>query len=271
MLFISTRKELDNEDQLGPTSYWDIPIVNQVERPQAAGRQELSLADLRSAVAGKSVLILVHGFNNEFEDIIRAYDVIDSKIGAHLSDWYDEVIGFTWPGGDSPLDWYAPKRRAGVVGPRLAQFLKSITDDAVTIDLMSHSLGARVVLGALNLLPADSVRANFMTASAVDNEVIEPHQKYFSAVRTGATESVVFHSKNDSVLKSAYRLAEWDNPLGLFGPENPGAVIEHLPNVTVGNCKNVIGGHGDYKTSDDIYRFIGQWMMGNVDTQFLTL
>ena len=64
MLFISTRNELDNEDQLGPTSYWDIPIVNQVERPQAAGRQELSLADLRDAVAGKSVLILVHGFNN---------------------------------------------------------------------------------------------------------------------------------------------------------------------------------------------------------------
>ena len=271
MLFISTRKELDNEDDLGPTTYWDIPIVNQVELGEPAGRQELSLADLRDSVTGKSVLVLVHGFNNEFEDIIRAYGIIDSQVQAHLSEWYDEVIGFTWPGGDSPLDWYAPKRRAGVVGPRLAQFLQHFAGEAATIDLMSHSLGARVVLGALNLLPADSVRANFMTASAVDNEVIEPHQKYFAAVRTGATESIVFHTKNDSVLKSAYRLAEWDNPLGLFGPENPAAVIEHLSNVTVGNCKNVISGHGEYKTSDSIYQFINQWMMGNIDTQFATL
>ena len=136
---------------------------------------------------------------------------------------------------------------------------------------MSHSLGARVVLGALNLLPANTVRANFMTAAAVDNEVIEPHQKYFAAVRTGATESIVFHSKHDLVLKSAYRLAQWDNPLGLFGPENPAAVIEHLPNVTVGNCKNIINGHGEYKTSDQVYQFINDWMQGNVLTQFTTL
>ena len=232
---------------------------------------QISLADVRDFVSGKSVLLLVHGYNNEFADIVRAYDIIQSKVSTYLDDWYDAVIGFSWPGGDSPVDWYGPKRRAGVVGPRLAQFLRQISPHTGSIDLMSHSLGARVVLGALNLVPAGTVRANFMTASAVDNEVIEPYQKYFAAVQSGATESVVFHSKNDFVLKSAYRLAEWDNPLGLFGPENPAAVIEHLPNVTVGNCKNIINGHGEYKNSDAIYQFIDKWMQGNVATQFTTL
>lgn len=271
MIFVSTRKEFNNEDELGPTSYWDIPIDTQVEQGEPLDRTQISLADVRDFVSGKSVLLLVHGYNNEFADIVRAYDIIESKIETHLADWYDAVIGFSWPGGDSPVDWYAPKRRAGVVAPRLAKFLREVAQHGQSIDLMSHSLGTRVVLGALNLVPADTVRANFLTAAAVDNEVIEPHQKYFAAVRTGATESIVFHSKNDFVLKSAYRLAEWDNPLGLFGPENPAAVIEHLPNVTVGNCKHVINGHGEYKTCDQIYQFIDQWMQGKVSTQFATL
>lgn len=271
MIFISTRKRLDNEDELGSTSYWDIPIVNQVEQGEPADHRELGLADVKDFVAGKSILILVHGFNNEFPDIIRAYDMIEAQIQTHLGDWYDAVVGFSWPGGDSPIDWYAPKRRAGVVGPRLAQFLRAVGDEADSIDLMSHSLGARVVLSALNLLPANSIRGNFMTAAAVDNEVLEPGQKYFSAVQTGASESVVLHTKHDFVLKSAYRLAEWDNPLGLYGPENPAVVIEHLPNVTVGNCKNVVHGHGEYKTSDEVFQFINDWLAGNIETQFVTV
>ncbi len=269
MLFVSTRRELDNEDRLGPTTYWELDIQDQVENEQQ--RVQLDVGEMLDRIRGKSILILVHGYNNEFEDIIRAYDTILSRVTTHLGDWYDEVVGFTWPGGESPLDWYEPKRRAGVVAPRLARLISIMKSDAECIDLMSHSLGSRVALGALNTLAKDTVRASFLTGSAVDNEVIEPGQQYFSAVKNGATESVVFHSRRDVVLKSAYRIAEWDNPLGLFGPENPGDVIEHLPNVTIANCKKVISGHGQYKSSDEVFEFINDWLQGNVTDQFVTL
>lgn len=267
MLYVSTRRTLDNENRLGPTSFWNLNVSNQIE----LDRRQIDFDELLDKINGKSILLLVHGYNNEFEDIVRAYDMIQSRVRRFLNDWYDEVIGFTWPGGDDALDWYGPKRRAGIIGPRLAQFVANIRSHVEVVDLMSHSLGARVVLSGLNLLPVSSVRANFLTASAVDNESIENGQKYFAGVKASAVESVVFHSKRDFVLKSAYRLAEWDNPLGLFGPENPADVIHSLPNVYVANCKNVIFGHGEYKTSDPVFRFIDRWMQGNVGSQFVTL
>lgn len=269
MLFVSTRKDLNNEDRMGPTSYWDLDIQDQLEN--SGNRVKLDADTFLDRIRGKSILTLIHGYNNEFEDIVRAYGMIQSKVHENLDEWYDEVVGFTWPGGDSRLDWYEPKRRAGVVAPRLAQLISLAGPEIENIDLMSHSLGARVALGALNIVEPSAVRANFLTASAVDNEDIEIEEKYFYAVKSGAIESIVFHSKRDGVLKSAYRIAEWDNPLGLFGPEDPWSVMEHLPNVFVGNCKNIISGHGEYKTSDEIYRFINDWMKGKVKTQFSTL
>lgn len=269
MLFVSSRKQLTNEDEIGPTTYWEFDIDGQVADDD--DRHEISLPALLNRVAGKSVLVLVHGYNNELEDIVRAYDMIRELVGQHLNDWYDEVIGFTWPGGDSPIDWYPPKRRAGVIAPRFARFVDALAPRVAAVDLMSHSLGARVVLGALNRLRANTVRANFLTASAVDNETIETGEKFFPAVLNAATESIVFHSKLDWVLRSAYRLAEWDNPLGLFGPENPGIVMDDLPNVYVANCKNVINSHGEYKSESSIYRFIDRWLNGQVTSQFVTL
>ena len=51
---------------------------------------------MQSAVSGKRVLIIVHGYNNEFEDITRAYDLIGDiaviEIPDALSD-YGRQIG----------------------------------------------------------------------------------------------------------------------------------------------------------------------------------
>lgn len=268
MLFVSTRKQLGNEDEIGGTSYWDVDIANGV---QQSATELPDVEAVKQRLKDKAILILVHGYNNEFEDIVRAYSIIESRVKLRLSDWYDEVVGFTWPGGSNPLDWYEPKRRAGVIAPRLATFIRDIQGTAFIIDVMSHSLGGRVALSAMTAIPQDSVRANFLTASAVDNEVLEPGQKYHVSVKLGARESVVFHSRKDLVLRTAYRVAEWDNPLGLHGPENPGEIMRSLPEVYVANCKNVIDEHGDYKSKSAIYSFINSWLSGQVSQQFSTL
>jgi esterase/lipase superfamily enzyme len=267
MFFVSSRVNLDNEDRIGSEeTYWELTVENQRE----TRRQKVTLDTLRDFVDGKHILVLVHGYNNEFEDIVRSYDIIQAKVDRHLDDFYDAVIGYTWPGGDSAVDWFGPKRRAGTVAPRLARALMSLNAHAATIDLMSHSLGSRVALRGLEALPNDVVRVNYLMASAIDNESVEAGNKYHDATQR-AGESVVFHSRNDNVLRFAYTAAEWDYALGFTGPEDSGAIAAWSPTVTIANCKRVINGHGDYKSEDEVYRFISQWMNGEVDEQFVSI
>jgi esterase/lipase superfamily enzyme len=200
----------------------------------------------------KKVLLLTHGYNNEFEAVVRAYDIIDKKRRTQLKDQYDAVVGYTWPGGNNPLDWYVPKQRAGLVGSRFAANLKLFKNAGTTIDLMTHSLGARVALVALGITPKNSVRNHFLVASAVDNESIEKGEAYYRGTKQ-VTTSAVFHSKRDPVLRYVYRAAEWDRALGSTGPEDPSDIINFSPNVKVFNCRRIVGGHGGYKRTDRVY------------------
>ena len=70
MLFVSTRENLSNEDVIGPTSYHDLDIRGQIEIRE--NRVELDLAAVKQRISNQRILILVHGYNNELEDITRA-------------------------------------------------------------------------------------------------------------------------------------------------------------------------------------------------------
>lgn len=266
MLYISSRQALSNENRLSVTdSYWDISIVRGSIKSQQVTEDKL-LARIR----GLNVLVVVHGYNNEFEDIPRAFSMIENRRRRYLSDFYDLLLGYTWPGGDDSLDYFAAKRRSGIVAPRFAGNLLRLHGAAASIDVMSHSMGARVVLSAYPLLPMGTVRCNLMMASAVDNESIESGQKYFRAMRN-VGESLLMHSRNDSVLRLAYRAAEWDRALGYSGPEDPGDIRANLTNTTIANCKRLIESHGAYKSSDPVFSLIRDWLQGEIQEQFVTI
>ena len=77
MFFVSSRVNLDNEDRVGTEeTYWEISVANQRETQ----RRKVTLDTLREFVDGKQILVLVHGYNNEFEDIVRSYDIIQAKV-----------------------------------------------------------------------------------------------------------------------------------------------------------------------------------------------
>lgn len=267
MHWISSRVDLADEDRLGPQeTFWELTIAND----RLAGARQETLAQFRTFVRGKRILVLVHGYNNVLEDIVRAYSIVERMTGTHVAGFYDAVVGYTWPGGDAPLDWYLPRRRAGLAGPRLGTVLDDLRRSAASIDLMSHSLGARVALKAIDAAARGTVRVHFLLASAVDNESIEGREKYHAATRkTG--ETLVLHSRHDSILKFGYSAAQWDLALGLHGPEDPGDIAEHSPNVVIGNCKHVIERHGQYKSSVEVYTFLRRWMNGQVQGQFVTV
>ncbi len=61
-------------------------------------------ANFLQAIAGKRVMVLVHGYNNDRLDVLDSYGTIDRQMrllnflgGAAAP--YDAVVGFAWPGG----------------------------------------------------------------------------------------------------------------------------------------------------------------------------
>jgi len=257
MLMISARKdfwsstELSDADEIRDVNLNDdllgTPIANNVFLQQ---------------INGNKILLLIHGYNNEEDDVVRAYNIIEGNVDSLLrrddgTPLYDLIVGYTWPGGDDGLDYFAAKRRASAVAPRVYRLLEALRRNGATIDIMGHSIGCRVSLSALQgrLYLPDMIRNLYLTAAAVDNESIEKDEEYWSSV-SACRNLFVFHSKNDDVLNVSYRVAELDEALGYSGPENPADIIQNAPHVKVINCKNVVFKHGGYKNCADMYSYI---------------
>lgn len=265
MLLISSRK-----------SFWDSNELSETDEVRDVNLLDDSLGDVitnesfLNSLENKSVLMLIHGYNNEEDDVVRAYAIIEQYVTGHIPDQYDMVIGYTWPDGDDPSDYFSAKRRAGAVSRRVSWWLSDINSKVKCLDVMTHSMGSRVALLSVQSANKITIRNLFTMAAAVDNESIQNNEKFHSS--TKLCKSVyVFHSKNDPVLAVPYRAAELDDALGLTGPEDPADIIENSGNVKVINSKNFIKEHGSYKTCIPVYSYINNELNEKFSRQFVTL
>lgn len=272
MLMISARKDFWSSTELS-----DADEIRQVNLKDDSLGDPISKDQLPGLVDDKKVLVLIHGYNNEEDDVCRAYDIIEGNVTSLLrnddgSPIYDLIIGYTWPGGDDGLDYFAAKKRASAVSPRVNRWIDALRRAGASIDVMGHSMGCRVSLLALQgkLLMPQMVRNLYLTAAAVDNESVEKGEEY-SESAAACQKLYVFHSKNDTVLNVSYRTAELDEALGYSGPEDPADIIENSPNVKVINCKNVVFKHGGYKSCAGMYAYIKGEFGQNPANQYKTL
>ncbi len=267
MIIISSRKSFNNPDVLSDSGheYREIDLSD-----DSLIRKIESEAQLLSELEEKRVLMLVHGYNNEQDEVYDAYSVIEKKVTHHLGEEFDLIIGYSWPGGDKGLEWWASKKRANAVARRFRFLVEKISAKTSSLDVMSHSLGARVVLKALKQSQHESLLRNyFCTAPAVDNEVLERGEEFHDSV--SKNEGIfVFHSKRDGVLAGAYRIAEFDNALGLYGPEDKQYIQNKTKNIYVANCKRRVDSHGAYKRSDAVYKYIAS-SLAKAPVKFKTL
>ncbi|NOG47121.1 MAG: DUF726 domain-containing protein [Calditrichaeota bacterium] len=253
MLIISSRKNFDDPDNLSKKGHLfkKIDLTSDSEIKDFKNEEEFI-----DEIKKQRVLLIVHGYNNEQDEVYDAYSVIESKVNQHLQNEYDLVIGYSWPGGDKGLEWWSSKRRANSVARRFRRLIENISEKVETLDIMSHSLGARVVLKALKQSEKTKIIKNyFCLAAAVDNEVLEKGEEFVDSV-SKIDALFVFHSKKDEVLATVYRLAEFDNALGLHGPEDKDYIENKTKNIFVVNCKKKIKNHGGYKRSDAMYGYI---------------
>ena len=228
-------------------------------------------SDYKSLIKDRKVLILCHGYNNEPADVLRAYQTI-ARNQQQYTNYFDVVVGYTWPGGDKFYEYPAAKERASAVAPRFVNLLQTTMSFCSELAVMSHSMGCRVSLVACEELKVQAARKcknfwQFMMAAAVDNESVESGQRYFDATLY-ADNTYVFHSKNDGTLSAGYRVFEWDRALGHSGPEN----VDDIDNRTrVINCKHVVKAHGDYKRTQQVYQYIKNELTGSAGPQVSTL
>jgi hypothetical protein len=190
----------------------------------------LPLSELLSTIRGRNVLIATHGFNVNRADGI-----------AHLHNWESLLqlpqpnsafVGLLWP-GDSiwahGLDYPDEPKVADAAGSLAAAFIDAHFQEAASISFASHSLGARVVLGAISHLSLP-VRRIILMASAIDDNCLTAE---FQAAAKGIGAISVLASKKDTVLSEIFPLGNlfagiidqghpwWRAALGHCGPAKP--------------------------------------------------
>ncbi len=140
---------------------------------------------------------------------------LNRAAGFDGEDWipYSRLIHISWPGDTGATDFTQSELNAMAAGRRLVPLLQQLRDAGIAINLITHSLGARVALTALNILGTigheNLVDHLFLWEPAVaDNALTDDPGRdvhplgmgVFPAVYRTARQVVVLHSRGDGVL-----------------------------------------------------------------------
>ena len=207
---------------------------------------------LLNDIRGRDVFLMAHGYHVDREDGTRSLIQWKSKLEI---DAQPVFIGVLWP-GDCVLpifiDYVWEGSEAEKSGTMLGEFVRDNFGFAASLTFGSHSLGARVVLQAIQTL-ADSnrVRNLILLAAAIEDDTLL--HEFNGAAKKVDRVSIVY-SLEDHVLQLAYPagnliggLIERGDPnvkaaLGRLGPSAPMANI--VPNPRLPSFWKY--GHTDY-------------------------
>jgi hypothetical protein len=203
----------------------------------------------------KNVLFAVHGFNVSYQYGACSLGQLEPQIAPGPSDIF---FGILWPG-----DFWIPvinyPFEGGVAidcGRRLAAFCKRWLRNAQSFSFVSHSLGARLVLEAVENLDRPA-RAVCLTAAALNKDCLST--EYAKATANSSAVSILASHK-DLVLAVGFRIgdplselftddhAAFQPALGYGGPPTPSHSPISLP-WQIPDYEDY--GHGDYLPPGD--------------------
>jgi hypothetical protein len=216
-------------------------------------------------VRDRDVLLATHGFNVSYDSGLRSLARLEQTLGMRSNEIF---LGVLWPG-----DWAIPAinypfedRIASQAGKLLGGFCNSWLGSARSVSMLSHSLGARVVLDAIQASRRRIKRA-CITAGAVNAACLAEEYAKASA---NCDEIRTLSSRGDLVLQFAFPpgdmladLLDPDHPpfeaaLGRGGPASPqGANVRayEIPDTPRYD-------HSDYMPPSDITKPLdpnGKW------------
>jgi esterase/lipase superfamily enzyme len=255
MILASCRKHFDSNQFFG-----DLQLRRYPNLSNTANFVEITEGELFDEVRDRHVVVFVHGYRNPIRSVAAAYGKLENELtrrGLIGGGNYDLALGFLWPGFQTQIGFFAAVPWANRSASFFREFLKSLNGSAHTVDVQTHSLGARVSLQAMSFEHEVFVDNLMLTAAAVDNESLEP-EKEFNTALISCRRCLIYHSAKDRVLKVAYRIGAVDRALGFKGPEHPRVVETKCPEIFVVDCSAVVDSHGGYRKSADVYEHWGR-------------
>ncbi|WP_348267609.1 alpha/beta hydrolase [Edaphobacter sp. DSM 109919] len=98
---------------------------------------------------GRQVFVFIHGFNNSFKE-----DIYKTAQLAYDTHFVGVPMMYDWPSKDGLVDYTADRTSMNNSIESLAEFLHNLAGrtGAVTVNIIAHSMGNRLLLEALNRL-----------------------------------------------------------------------------------------------------------------------
>lgn len=230
-----------------PERYFKVELVNGLTR---SAWKELLRGRLGSD--RNDALLFVHGYNNSFEFATLRLAQVVHDIG-----FTGLPMLFSWPSQGRLQEYGTDASRAKESVASLASVLKDLAterrglaaDKRGRIHLVAHSMGNRVLLGALEMLakelPADERPFGHLIMAAPDVSVAD-FQRLLPDVLTTADAGTVYSCREDKALSMSHTLNSEPRA-------GSGAVfcIERLSNINADKVNTSLLGH-DYFASHDL-------------------
>jgi hypothetical protein len=196
--------------------------------------------DIPACSSDREIVVYVHGWNADKESAISQFNIVKKSLESPEIDYRHPVIGFSWDSdtlGFPPWNWVIGKSIAEKNGLKLGKFILDFKEycEQAKIRLVSHSLGAKVILNALERLHNDpelslwnapdknyKVESVHFLGAAVNPEDISSGNGFGLYIRNEVNQNQ-FHNKfspQDDTLETAYRDTEGHIALGENGAEN---------------------------------------------------
>lgn len=273
MLIVSSKKDLwKNHGHSKKDIFLDFDLDSELAVDDTA-YAKITKKTFKKRIKSKRILVLIHGYNPDFLDVLASYSTLHQNIQQQLAnDNYDEVIGYTWHVGTKEDSDYKDAKKDAVIASEKLQTLLKTLEKADSIDVITHSLGSRVLLRALATKKQKkskkqnkkkdaglTIRHHFCVAPAVSNTCFQKGNRLRKA--TKQTEATwIFYSRNDSSLQSSDLLAKSNVAMGLTGPicksrkVKKSKRVNNFPKNTVTiNSTSLVHTHGTYKRLPAFY------------------
>lgn len=139
---------------------------------------------------------------------------------------YQRILCIAWEGNVGSTNFYGATLNALTAGRRLSAILHQLVEANIKINLMAHSLGARVILTAMNLLAETHTQAidhvflwqpavaDNALSNRIENDTHPFGAGVFPQAHQAAKQIIVLHSSNDGVLGGHGSAGNFFNDLG---------------------------------------------------------
>ncbi len=270
MYVVSCRRDFTSNQFLGKENL----VRNYIHPHDASVFHDLDMEELKAQASNKHVCVLVHGYRSPIENVMSSYWELVSRMADEAiagPQGYGLVVGFAWPGKMTRVGYFVARSSARRAAPKLLELVNDLRGVAHTVDIQTHSLGARVALTALRDFRKVFVDNLLLSAPAVDNKILEASEEFHPSLDS-CNRCLVYHSRHDKVLRFTYPLGDVADGLkraiGLRGPRSRVRTLADCPNLYVVDCASDVRDHGGYRRSSAYFAHWRRVLSGDVISRY---